>query len=261
MEPGLQFKALVKDAAGGTVLRPILRSWFYEAKYPPKFSVEFNNYAMNDRKPDGWFHPSTHPLWPARMLWWYLTQPDKLLVEHIEYMGNLSITVGHALHGFVQMVLTEAGILKGTEVAFSDEETMARGSLDGIVDLELPGYAGREHVFEFKTTNAAKLSSLQDLDIEGFRKKWPAYYAQQQEYMRISGMRVSVVLMLALGYPWEMREFHIPYNPLFANGVADKYKLVLAHVRGDVMPEACCSIGSKAADACPARAVCPVASP
>jgi hypothetical protein len=225
--------------------------------FPSEFSITFKKHKMQ-RDPDRWFHPSTHPTWTPRMLYYYRTQPDLMIHEVIESMGTLSITVGHAMHSFIQMCLKDQGVLLDDEVYVEDPETQSRGSLDGVLDIQAPPHLEVEPIFEFKTTNMNRLSTIDDLDLDAFTKKWPGYYAQQQEYMRLSGKRLSIVLMMALGYPWDMKEFHIPYHKGFAEGVAEKYRTVLRAEEEGWVPEACCAIGSKQATVCPARAVCPI---
>lgn len=254
---GFDFQSLVSDASAGVVLRPILRTYLHDAVFPPEFSVTFKKHKMQ-RDPDRWFHPSTHPMFTARMLYFYRTEPEKIITEVIESMGTLSITVGHAMHSFIQMCLEDQGVLLGSEVYVEDKETQTRGHMDGVLNIDVPNSFEPEPIFEFKTTNMNRLSTLEDLNVEQFKLKFPGYYAQQQEYMRLSGKRLSVVLMMAMGYPWDMREFHLPYHEGFANGVADKYREVLRAEAEGWVPEECCGIGSKQAEVCPARAVCPV---
>jgi hypothetical protein len=259
MSPGNQpkfspnFSKVITDLSKGTILKPLLHSYLFDAKFPKDFSVDFHHHVMA-RKEDGWFHPSTHPLWPARKLWLYARHTDQVITQPKEYMGTLSVTIGHAVHSFIQMCLKDLGVLEAAEVYVEDPVLRSRGSMDGVLTLDgFPGHP--RQMFEFKTSNLMKLSSKKDLDIDTFRETWPDYYMQVQEYMRLSGIHQTVLLFMAMGYPWELREFHIPYNPALAQSVVIKYREAL----GDVMPAPCCGPGSKTSKACELRAVCPIA--
>lgn len=267
------FHGLMKEVQQGTVLKPLLHSYLYEAVWPEDFAITFKK-GSSRRDPDGWFHPSEHPLWPHRMLWFYLTQPDKLLPEEFAYMNTLSVTFGSAAHGFIETCLKHLGVLltaeelaaEGFEVNLKNGEPVARdravgstGHMDGVLRLHLPAAPDRKlHLFEFKTSNERKLSRIEDLDLQAFIETWPGYYAQAQEYLRMTGYAYVIVLFMALGYPWEMREFHVPANPQFQNDTAGKYLFVREAAASGIMPDPCCSPRSKESKACPARMVCPV---
>lgn len=264
---GFDFSRAMRDAQQGLVLKPILHNYLYDAKFPD-FAVHFKNHEM-ERAPDGWFHPSTHPLWEARMLYHYLANPHLMVAEKKEYMGTLSVTIGSAMHGFIQMCLEDAGVLPKElqacevcpagvplhEPGVIDEEAGERGHMDGLLDLSrisLPTPDLAWPVFEFKTSNMMKLSKVDDLDLEAYRAKWPDYYAQNQSYMRMSGRRYVVVLFLGMGYPWEMKEIHVPYDPAFAQQVRAKYLAVRQAVADQRPPEVCCN----KVKSCPAGRIC-----
>ena len=72
------------------------------------------------------------------------------------------------------------------------------------------------------------------MDLDVFREKWPKYWAQMQECMRMTGLRRYIVFFQGLGNPWEQREFHIPYDAVFAAQTEAKYRRVLDHVNRGV---------------------------
>lgn len=267
------FKGLMKEVQTGTVLKPLLHAYLYEAVWPEDFAITFAK-GSSRRDPDGWFHPSEHPTWPARMLFFYLTQPDKLIAEEFAYMNTLSVTFGSAAHGFIETCLKHLGLLltpdelraEGFEVNPFNGEPVARdpqagstGHMDGVLRLHLPAAPDRKlHLFEFKTSNERKLRQLDDLDLQKFIEIWPDYYAQAQEYLRMTGYAYVILLFMSLGYPWEMREIHIPANPRYQADTEARYLYVRHAAETGIMPEPCCSPRSKDAANCPARAVCPV---
>src|SRR5258707_555156 len=79
-----------------------------------------------------------------------------------------------------------------------------------------------------------------DLDLEGFKKKKPGYWAQQQDYMRMSGLPMTVLIFMQTGYPYDVREFHIPADPKFQEETAQKYALALECAETVYQPPPCC---------------------
>jgi hypothetical protein len=248
------FRAHLKDASRGLLVKPLLTGYLYDAKFPD-FSINFVNHSMN-RPPDGWFHPSTHPLWTERQLFWYLTKPDEMVPEIKDYMGTLAVTLGTAMHGFVQNCLGPrgVGVMTEAEVYCEDAEAGSRGSMDGLLEFQGKAPLG----LEFKTSTPLKLRKLDDFDLETYRQKWPDYYAQNQEYLRMTGLIGMVVLFMSLSYPFEMREIYVPFDPFFANETRQKYLRVRQAVADQREPDPCCSIRSTMARACPAREVCEI---
>lgn len=254
------FSGSMRDISQGLLVKPVLHNYLYDARFPD-FTLEFKNHKM-DRAPDNWYHPSTHPLWHERVLYQYLSDPYSLPPEKKKYFGTLAITMGHAGHQLVEISLSDAGIRpaalqvctmcppeKGcTEAGVMDEELGERGHMDGVLDFTgFPNVPDEkmQPILEFKTSHDefGRLSKIQDLDMEAFRKKWPQYFAQVQRYMRISGRPYAIVLMMEMVFPFVMREFHIPYDAGFNAQIDAKYRLVRQAV-ADGRPPLCC--GAKA---------------
>lgn len=271
-QPTPQFKKIITGAAAGLVVTPILHNYLHLGKYPKEFSVTFRKHG-DARPPDGWFHPSTHPMWTERQLFYYLTSPDKMIPEPLGVLGALSVTVGTAMHDFVEMCLIDAGILlrpEGTcvnckrehgkkkgqcnEWGAYDESTLTRGHMDGRLHVEGWGHAG----FEFKTSNAMKMANIIDNDIEGFKAKWPVYWHQVQDYMRITGLQRFVVVFLQMGFPWPMLEFVVPRDEAHIFAMNQKYLRVIAAAESGNVPEPCCAPRSATARHCPHRMSCTV---
>lgn len=262
------FGGAMRDLASGQLVKPVLQSYLFDAKFPA-FDLHFDKQEM-ERAPDNFFHPSTHPNLPERVLYEYLAHPDTFPVEKKQYMGTLSVTIGKVMHEFIQMCLTDAGIMPAEmqvcsmcppkanchEAGFLDADLGERGHVDGLLDLSQLGPhvpAEKTHpIFEFKTShdNFGKLSSIEDLDLATFKKKWPDYYGQQQRYQKMSGLRMSVVLFMETMYPWTMREFHVPYDYEFNARIDAKYQRVRQAV-ADHQPPICCGLLG-----CPAKNLC-----
>ena len=251
------FKRVMEASSSGKVLEPLLMNALYEPTYKA-FKIPVRGGRGNTRKPDGWFHPSTHPLWPERQLYYYLLGSDDLIAEPLEPTGTLATTAGTFWHEFIGHVALDAGILVAIEVPVEDSEVRSRGSMDGITK-DGEGW-------ELKTSNGMKLAKLEKGRpdeigvIESFRAIWPTYYAQAQEYLRMSGLECMRVTMIEPSYPFKMREIAIPYNRSEAMRVRDKYATVVQAVADQCPPRPCCGPGSPESKACFARAVCPIGS-
>jgi hypothetical protein len=264
----LDLRKALKEVHRGELIKPALRTFLFDAEYPEDFAVHFRK--EQTRAPDGWFWPSTHPLWSPLMLYTYLTAPHRLPTEHREYGNTMSLVMGTAIHAFVEMCLTVMGLRpaamnvctscppeKGCkEPGFADEDTGSRGHMDGLLDLSeiLPKVArflertdGLDYPgFEFKTlSNQMRAAKIEQGGLDFYRQTWPEYYAQNQEYMRLSGRRAMLVLFLTMGYPWEMVELVVPYDPVAANQVRDKYLAVREAVAKNQAPTCCQRKGCK----------------
>jgi hypothetical protein len=250
------FDRVVSSSFAGCAVKPLLWSYLWAARFPKEFDVRFYG-ADTHRGPDGWFHPSTHPLWSERMLWLWHRNPELSSREPLGSQGALSVSMGKALHSFIEVCLDDLGILVGANVPACREDLRTRGELDGIVDVPVPGREGLTG-WEFKTTNVFKLKDLGDLDLDAYRAAWPGYWAQIQNYLLLRpDLWGFSTIFLSLGFPWEMREVLVPRDDAFIDALAAKYSRA---VDDDAMPPVCdgCSIGAKQARACPMRRACPI---
>ncbi len=262
---GLDFATAMSDVGKGLIVKPLLQNYLYDAKFP-EFDLHFRKESM-ERGPDGWFHPSTHPVMHERALYYYLTD-SRFPVERKRYMGTIAVMMGKITHEFVQVCLTDAGIRpvglqrcttcpserKCREPGVLDEKLGERGHLDGLLDLSGLSHIPEDQaypVFEFKTVS--NLRSLEDMDSAAYRKRWPEYWAQQQRYQRLSRRRYSVVLFMEPYWPFNMVEIHVPYDLAWNLQVDAKYRSVRQAVADKREPMACCGVKS-----CPTAALCGV---
>jgi hypothetical protein len=256
------FRTLLKSIGNDEVVVPLLRSALYDPSFKG-FTIEVEGFEP--RPPDGWFWPSTHPLWPERLLFQYATEPQGLVLEPMDPTGTLAVTAGSFFHTFTQVVLVREGVLERqpvlcgcgkehperAEVHLVDEEARTRGHSDGAV------YDGSG--FEFKTMNPSKMQGIPKASptdaevLEWFKTKCPDYYAQAQEYLRMSGRRRMIVVILALVYPFEMREIHVAYDRAYATATREKYLRVRQAIADQRPPR--CECGPQTKD-CPARLAC-----
>jgi hypothetical protein len=271
MTQAREFQRLLKGAFSDEVLIPILRALLTNPRFDG-FEVPIPDFRP--RRPDGWFHPSTHPLWPERMLWWYLVAPERLLDVELDTDGAMATTQGTFWHSFLQHVMLVHGLVlimnpegrfphDKVEFFVSDEEHGARGAMDGVLNpdkLPLTVPIG----LEIKTMRPSKLNTCpkggpkDPARLEWLKKKCPEYYAQAQEYLRMSGYTEQRFLFIGIEYPFYMLEISVPFSYGDSQVVVDKYRRVRQAVAGGYMPDPCCTPKSTLAKQCTARGVCPV---
>lgn len=245
------FQLGLDSIAMGDVIIPPLRAYLANPEFRG-FKIEVH--GIGSRPYDGKFHPSEHPGWPVRALWLYLTAPSLLIKEPIDPSGILAMTAGSIWHAIVERSLLDLGLLVTNELKFEDPSTLSIGRADGLVAPR----RGEEHpteIFELKTMKDVKLRKM--TSVEEFIRLNYGYFLQCQEYMRMSGYRKMRFLLMALTFPFEMREFVVEYDMEVATRTADKYRQAIqAAADGDVpMCDGC-----KTSEGCPARGVCQAAS-
>ncbi len=256
------FRTLVNSTSKGEIIKPILTSYLYSPSFPA-FTINIDGWTP--RPPDGWFHPSTHPTQSETLLYHYINDPENLAFEHFDPTSVMTVTQGHFWHEFVQTCLLDAKVLvpnpvdtgrNPAEWFWSHEGTKARGWSDGLTNSKI---TDDEEIFEYKTMRAAKAAKIANGApdspevLESFRRLAPEYYAQGQEYMRLSGRRRWRAIIMSLDWPFPIREIVMNYDPIFAGQTAMKYERVLQAVADQRPPLGGCCGGVKD---CPARLLC-----
>lgn len=267
-------KALRREgvsATSGYVLAPLVRLYIAEGRFPKNYTIRLEG-GDPDRKPNGWFWPSTHPTMAPRKLYQYLVAPESWQPKPWEYEGRMSVTVGSLEHEIVRMALDDLGILQkpqGTcpaclrpygpgigecqEPGVIDPVLKRRGHMDGVVVTPRLGMTG----YDLKTINHFSVRDIPESPTDRATLKWllekhPYYYGQAQEYMALSGLRMVVILFIGIGLPWTMREIHVEYDPAYVVALEAKYRAVREAEAAGVPPEACCppfSVESRSCEA------------
>lgn len=138
------FRKMFTASHGGNVIIPLLVAHLNDPNFK-KFKVQVE--GVQTRDGDGWFHPSTHPLWGERQLYYYLTNPPGLIQERLDITSTLAITAGHFWHTMLQKCLIDLKVLSASEVPVVDEEAGSRGHMDGAMV--------RGEAFELKALDCA----------------------------------------------------------------------------------------------------------
>ena len=239
------FATIAKYAAQGCLVKPVLVQFLTSRE---AFRLTIRTAKPLERVPDGWFHPSAHPGLSVSQLHAYLTGPPPPPEEDPDYIARMSVMFGTIYGEVVRQALVQLKIMvpvrQGTCLACGypqprhcrehgarDAATRSTGHLDGIVafsSLNAWSYASEEvWGFELKTIKVFRLLDAPDMDPAYFRERWPDYWWQVQEYMRLTGLARYIVLFVGLGNPWELREYHVPADPVAAYEIETKYAAAL----------------------------------
>lgn len=256
------FATIARYAADGCLVKPLLTEFFTS---PAAFRMTLRTAKPIDRAPDGWFHASTHPVMSEAELIDYLLGRIPSRPDDFGYIGRMSVMFGTIMHEAVRQALIQlklsvpvpdgicpaCGLRQPSrcrEHGLCHQLTRSRGHMDGILDFsggsrDLKAFRDAAtgeftaevpqdiHGFDLKTIKPMILSKAPDMNLDFFRQKWPYYWWQVQEYMRLSGLRRFIVLFLALGNPWDVREYHIPFDPGSAFMIESKYRNALAQAK------------------------------
>jgi hypothetical protein len=258
-----KFAEVTSSSNADLVVVPRWRAYLNSGAFPKRIDASLINRHL-EREPDGWFHPSTHPGWNERQLYVYLTRPDLMDERAWTFEGRMSANVGTMVHELFKVSMVEDGTLirptgetcdscglsrtarsmnkRCNEFGFSDPLLMSRGHIDGMLNpARFPGLppAG----LDLKTSNDMSLRNFTNNDVDTFRAKWPEYYDQMQEYMRLSGLRVFFVVFQAMGMPWTCKEVRIDYDEVRAFEIEQKYARVRLAVESRTPPGDCCKFG------------------
>jgi hypothetical protein len=241
------FATGLKSMMQGDILVAPLRSYLSDPQFKG-FNLTVR--GIGERAPDFHFHPSEHPSWPVRALWLWMIAPDLVVREPRDPSATLAMTIGSVMHEVIETSLLDVGLLITNEVKFSDKTLRSRGKADGLVKAH-SGQKHPEELFEFKTMKDLRLRKIESL--ADFMRMNPDYVLQAYEYMRMSGYRKMRFLLMALTFPFDMKEFVLPYDQEAAEHTASKYRAVHQHIADATVP--LCD-GCPKTTFCGARAVC-----
>lgn len=251
------FRGIGEMAAEGCLVKPLFHQWVLDDSIPIELTLRITRPVP--RPWDGFFHASAHPLAGEAALYRYMAQDPGLggpARDDFGYVGRMSVMFGSLSHAVIEAFLDYMGVSVPlppgdcpacgrprrpvraardpakycSEHSAIDLETRSRCHLDSILDFKARGTFG----FDFKSIHQFGLKKVPDMSAAAFREKWPHYWAQMQECMRLTGLRRYIVFFLTLGNPWDTREFHLEFDAAFAAQTEAKYRRVLSHVERKV---------------------------
>ena len=242
----------LRRALKGTINKEVLIPILHMALNDPKFqgfSVDIDPWTP--RPPDGYFHPSTQATWTARQMALYLMAPQLFEQELMPLTGVFAVTQGHFWHMFLQHILKEHGILVEDELGFTDEEHKRKGHMDGLLAIK-----GEPVGLEIKTMNSRTLTKM--TDAEALKELKFGYWSQAQEYLDVFKLKEMRFLILSPDYPFNMKEFVVPADPIHQGRRRRAYKEAIQTAENLSLPlsrtegPSCCGTPTS----CPARWAC-----
>jgi hypothetical protein len=141
-----------------------------------------------------------------------------------------------------------------SEWGVCDPVLRRRGHIDGLTELPTLDGVG---VYDLKSCNPMVLKDITDHDIQAFRKRWPYYYSQMQEYLALTGKAWGIVLFLGVSQGWPTKEFLIPRDEAYITALEAKYRTVRQYEAAGTLPPVACCAGGATARKCPAT-TCPI---
>ena len=133
-----------------SMIVPLLEDAITSGNWPDSYTVTIDSapyYGLTDvdgkggkgGSGDGYFHPSTHPFWGERRLFlaFHPKYKDEAVREARTLTGELTLSVGSALHGIIQAQFEMAGVLRpeNVEYEYVNKEHHCRGRIDFILDM------------------------------------------------------------------------------------------------------------------------------
>jgi len=229
---------MLKGVLNEEILVPRIRASLFDQKFEG-FTIPVE--GMAPRPPSGRFHPSSHPLWDEEKLYEYAKDPAKFQ-EVLELNSIFAVTQGSFWHAFIQNLGLNDGWLREmtpkakykhdrAEYRVDDQILGTGGYLDGVLNSDILPIV-EDEVFEMKTMNSFKANKCpqgapdSDAKINWLRSTVPGYYAQAQEYMRMTKYSHARFLILTLEYPFPMMEIVVEHDKPWCDHIAAKYKRV-----------------------------------
>lgn len=249
----MAYDNLLRRISDREMIMPFFEMAMLKDVWPKSYNIKIDSspyYGLNaDGSPDGYFHPSTHPLMSERQLY-YMMHPDtrdKMVRERPTLRGQMTLAMGSALHGVVQTQMQMAGLIgseDNLEVEYIIPEHHVRGRIDWIThhpeDPEL--------IVEMKTINSYGFKAL-----EGVKPSWDAQLSLA-EYAR--GKNYGILLAVESGWPYSCREFRHRRNDILLDEIFTKFAHVRECIASNTPPTHCCLPDSSAMKSCPARYSC-----
>jgi len=242
------FQNILRRLQARELILPYLENALLSETWPDSYTVTVDSSPYYG-KGDGYFHPSTHALMDERQLYlmFHPDTRDQMRYERRNLASQLTLAMGSSLHAVVQTQFQMAGLITGAEnieYEYVNVEHHVRGRIDFIVHHP----NGQVLPVEMKTQNPKGFSRQ-----ETIKDSWDA---QLSIGLDNYGADMGILLLVEAGYPFRMREFHVPRNDALIGEVYAKFDRVRAAVDLDLLPKPCCEINSPMMDRCPARFAC-----
>jgi hypothetical protein len=247
------YENIFKSLANKELILPFLENQILADKWPEKYTITIDSspyYGLEaDGSPDGYFHPSTHPLMGERELYlrFHPDTRDKMLSEPNSLQRQMTLGMGSSIHGILQAQMQMIGLCppENIEVEYIIEEHHVRGRIDWIFQHPSVG----DVIVECKTRTGYKFDKTTIADM-------PSWDAQLSLAEYAMGKTEGVLLMMESAWPYRLRELPHVRNDVLLQQIFDKFDYVRMCLEANEPPRHCCTYGSPAMTSCDARFSC-----
>lgn len=240
------WESMFKRLADEELILPYFESALLADNWPQSYQVTVDSSPYYGRG-DGYFHPSTHPLMPARRLY-YMMHPDfadKVLVEPTTVQREITLAVHSSIHAVVQTQMKMANLVTedNIEVEYRNEKHKVRGRIDFVVDHPKVG----KLPVELKGQNPYSFRNQKEIK--------PEWDAQLSIALDNYGTDLGVLLVLETGWPYRLKEYRVEKNTELVKQCYDKFDLVRQAIADNNPPRDCCGLTAEGS-ACRSRFLC-----
>ena len=246
------FDKVLGRLADQDLITPYFEAAVLADNWPLSYDIKVDSspyYGLDaDGRPDGFFHPSSHPMLGERELY-YRFHPatrDKMAWEPNTVEKQLAFAVGSAIHAVVQTQMQMAKLVtpEDIEVEYVNEEHNVRGRIDWLAHHP----NGTRLLVEMKTRTPRKFAYQTEPEA--------SWVAQVNLGLDSQNCDLGILLMLEAGYPYRLTEWRIRRNRELLDNLYAKFDRVREAIARNEPPRHCCAPDSTTMKACPARFHC-----
>lgn len=206
-------------AGHGAILVPLIEAYQQKAKFPPTWEIT----VRNEKPSDGHFHPSSDAFTDVHTLW--LDKKGMLARSPISPSLRRTFDVGHMVHGYLQNILMDMGLVREENVERYVKQTLhgkyglcvGAGTGD-LVDVDIPGHG--TWLVDIKTM---KKTEFESGPTEMTMKKWTAQVSCYQDWFVTNK---AIILAFCKDSPHDMREFQIIKDKAMLRTMYDRWSFV-----------------------------------
>jgi len=239
---------ILQRLASKELILPVFENQMRFDEWPDSYQVKVDSSPYYGAG-DGFFHPSTHPLMPARQLY-YMFHPDtrdKIVPEANTLQRQMTLSVHSAIHAVIQTQMQMTGLVvseEDIEVEYVNHEHHVRGRIDFIVDHPTEGRVP----VELKGQNPYSFRKQ-----ETIKPEWDAQLSLALDNV---GADFGILMVLETGWPYQLKEYRVQRNDALLSEIYTKFDLVREAIATNTPPRHCCMPDSPEMKVCPARMVC-----
>lgn len=255
----MAFDNILRQLADKQIILPILENQMRADDWPESFTVTVDSspyYGLNaDGSPDGYFHPSTHPMRTARQLYYEFHPEHRKSIEHEPFSLQrlMTLSVGTSIHAILQTQMQMTGLVgeDDLEVEYINREHHVRGRADMVVHHPTEGPV----MVEIKTRNSRRFDTTTIETMPSWQAQLSlACHNLSEQYDH--DFRYGILLMAESGWPFRLKELRVERNDRLLDEIYRKFDFVRESIAQNTPPPLCCGYDSPEMRGCHARHAC-----